>query len=311
MYKMVSVIVLSYKNIDGIFDTLDSIFFQDYPNIEIIISDDGSPNFGAYINKIDSYIKDKKRENITNFIINAIEKNGGTVKNVNSAIKLSSGDYIKLIAAEDMFSKADALSTMVSFLENSDFEISFAKIRGVTSDGEYKYELLSFDSDFEGLKKYTVEQTKERLYKRNFLPAPGAFFSRKLFQKYGLFPEEIRLIEDYPFWIYLCMKTVRFGYIDDVLIDCKMTGVSSAGSYSEMFMKDMFIIYDQYIFPYDKRFGIFQPIYNMLKRGGLNFYMAEAQREKMNTKQKAISRIKYLPFYILVNTQKLINSFKG
>ena len=43
--KMVSIILLSYKNLDGVYETLDSIFIQNYPELEIIISDDGTPGF--------------------------------------------------------------------------------------------------------------------------------------------------------------------------------------------------------------------------------------------------------------------------
>ena len=45
MRELVAVIVLSYKNVKGIYDTLDSVLSQDYENIEIIISDDATPNF--------------------------------------------------------------------------------------------------------------------------------------------------------------------------------------------------------------------------------------------------------------------------
>lgn len=311
MKKLVSVIVLSYKNINGIFETVDSVLKQDYENIELIISDDGTPDFSNEIARISDYINTNKRDNITNVIINAIEVNGGTVKNINSAINKSSGDYIKLIAAEDMFSHEKTLSTMIAFLQNSQFDMAFAKIRGVTPEGQYKYELIACESDYEELKKYTIKDTLNRLYKRDFLPAPACIFSKKIFDENGLFLEETRLIEDYPYWIRLCMNGVRFGYIDEVLIDYKLSGVSSTGSYSEMFMKDMLIIYDKYIFPYDKRFGIFQSIYNALKRGGLNYYISEARRKNMTSGQKVWSRIKYLPFHILVKTQGFMNDVKN
>lgn len=42
MSKLLSMIVLSYRNVSGIYDTLGSIFRQSYSDIEIIISDDAS-----------------------------------------------------------------------------------------------------------------------------------------------------------------------------------------------------------------------------------------------------------------------------
>ena len=35
MDKLVSIVVATYKNIDGLYETLDSIFAQTYGNIEV------------------------------------------------------------------------------------------------------------------------------------------------------------------------------------------------------------------------------------------------------------------------------------
>lgn len=310
MRKLLSVIVLSYRNVDGIFATVESILKQDYENIELIISDDGTPDFSRHTDRVLNFINENKKSNISNVIVNAIKVNGGTVKNINSAINMSNGEYIKLISAEDTFTNEKALSSFVEFLEKNDFLIAFSKIRGVMPDGSYKYELLSCESNYDLLKSYTVEQTLKRLYKRDFLPAPAAVFDKRIFEENGLFPEDTRLIEDYPYWMHLCMNGVKFGYIDEILIDYKLSGVSSTGSYSEMFMNDMLVIYDKYIFPYDKRFGVLQPLYNMLKRGGLNFYIAEAGRSKMTPGQKIWARIKYFPFFVFVRLQNIMNNLK-
>ena len=98
---LISFIILTYRNFDGIYDTLDSVFKQDYPMIEIIISDDASPNASEELPKIREYIDLHKGDNITNVIINAIKENGGTVKNMNQALKLANGEYIKDLGAED------------------------------------------------------------------------------------------------------------------------------------------------------------------------------------------------------------------
>ena len=52
-----SVVVLSYKSLEYIKENIDSILNQDYPDIEIIISDDCTPGFECkeyekYINKL-------------------------------------------------------------------------------------------------------------------------------------------------------------------------------------------------------------------------------------------------------------------
>jgi glycosyltransferase involved in cell wall biosynthesis len=44
-FSLVTVNMLTYKKLDYLEAALNSVFVQDYQNIEIIISDDGSPNF--------------------------------------------------------------------------------------------------------------------------------------------------------------------------------------------------------------------------------------------------------------------------
>lgn len=131
-------------------------------------------------------------------------------------------------------------------------------MRGITQNGEIKNELLACESDYDMLKKLNPKETANRLFKRNFLPAPAWMIRKALFERYGLFPEKSRLIEDYPYWITLSLQDVSFGYLDEVLIDYRLSGESSGGTYGKTFMNDMNIIYDNFIFPNDHRFGIFQ-----------------------------------------------------
>ena len=305
MKPLVSVIILSYKNIQGIYESLDSVLKQTYERIEVVISDDGSPDFAKELDNIVSYVENHKRPNLMGFVMNAIPVNGGTVKNINSAIQKCSGELIKVLSAEDTLKDENSLAIYVDFMMANEYLIVFGKMRGVTPDGEYKYKLLSCESDYDLLKSYTVADTRNRLFARNFLPAPAWMAKKELFEQFGLFPETVRLIEDYPYWLHLTQNNVLFGYIDEILIEYKLSGVSSAGSYSEMFMNDMFVIYDKYIFPYDKRFGICQKLYNVLKRKGLEFYMAEARWGKMSKAERIKARIVYFPFWLFVTLQNM------
>ena len=308
---MVSVIILSYKNLDGVLDTLESVLLQTYDSIEIIFSDDGTPGYEEYAKSFLAYIEDKARDNIKNVIVNSLKENQGTVKNINSALELATGQYVKLISSEDKLTAEDSLEKYVNFLEENDFDICFSKTRGVTDEGEYIYEMLSCESDYDKLKSFSVEEMRNYLFRRNCLPAPGAFMKRKLFLEHGLFLNVARLIEDYPYWIHLTLENVPFGFMDEVMVDYRQSGVSSAGSYSLMFMDDMLSIYNHYIFPYDKRYGIFQGLYNFLKRQGLQFYINKAKWQELTGMQKFGSYVKYGMFYVYTWGQKRMIAWKN
>lgn len=296
----ISFIILTYRNFDGIYDTLDSLFAQDYPEIEIVISDDGSPNAGDHLGNIERYIEEHKKANIVNVRINAIPQNMGTVKNINQALHLASGEYIKVLSAEDRLNCPDALSRYKDFLDQSGCLICVSKVRGVDEQGKYHFNLASCEDDYDLLRSYDPQQLRNRLYVRNCLPAPAFFMKKELFDRYGYYSEETRLIEDYPYWLHLCEENCKIGFMDDRLIDYKLTGVSSAGHYSRMFMEDMLVIYNKHIFPMDKRFGILQPFYNQLKRAGLNAYIALADWDKYSAGQKITAVLKYGVFFAYI-----------
>lgn len=309
--ELVSIIVLSYENLHGIYGTLNSIFSQTYGLIEIIISDDGSRGFANEKPKIQEYIAEHARSNVQNVVYNQISVNRGTVKNINGAIALSSGSIIKILSAEDKLSHENVIKHYVEFLSTTDYEICFGKMRGVCDDGSCVYHLLSCEDDYEKISSLDAQQTERRLYRRNFLPAPAWCARRTLFERYGLFPECVRLIEDYPYWCHLSKSGVRFGYIDEVMIDYRLSGVSSAGSYSEPFMQDMLIIYDKFIFPNDRRFGFAQPLYNHLKRSGLKYYCEKARWCTMTRGQKIKTAIVFAPFHILTSAQNGVMKCKN
>ncbi len=106
-YPVVSLFLISYNNCEFIFEALDSIFEQSYCNIELVISDDCSHNFKK--REIIRYIKKKKPHNIKRIKINKNHKNMGTVRHLAFLRKISNGQLITVIAADDKYCSKDAI----------------------------------------------------------------------------------------------------------------------------------------------------------------------------------------------------------
>ena len=295
--KPVSVIILSYRNLDGVAETAGSVFLQDYPEIELIVSDDGSPDYAEKQPMLAALLETRRGPNIRQIVWISHPENVGTVKNCNDAVRTAHGEFLMTIASEDVLAGPQTLSHLVGVLEETGGDLVFGRLRGERTDGTYVDYLPSCESDYDLLKSYTVEQTRNRLFSRNFLPAPCAMKRQRLYEENGLHPESIRLIEDYPYWLTLTKNGVRFYYLDEVAVIYRLNG-SGSGYYGEAFMEDMYRIYEQFIFPYDRRYGALQGLYNQLKRWGLDYYMARARWPKMNTGQRAVVRIRYLPFFV-------------
>ena len=295
--KPVSVMILSYRNLDGVAETADSVFLQDYPEIELIVSDDGSPDYAEKQPGLAARFEARRGPNILRIVWISHPENVGTVRNCNDAIRAAQGEFLMTIASEDTLAGPATLSHLAEVLEKTGGDLVFGRLRGQKPDGTFVDHLQSCESDYDLLKSYTVEQTRNRLFARNFLPAPCAMKRRRLYEENGLHPESVRLIEDYPYWLTLTKNGVRFHYLDEVAVIYRLNG-SGSGTYGEAFMQDMYRIYDQFIFPYDRRYGILQGLYNRLKRRGLDYYSARARWQKMSTAQRAGARIRYLPFFV-------------
>lgn len=119
MSKKVSILIPLYNSEEFISETIESCLQQSYPNIEIIIIDDGSTDGSVNIAK--DY--EKKYQNI----IVESQKNSGASKARNRAFELSTGEYIQYIDADDLLD-SEKISLQMAVLENEDEKlIAFGK----------------------------------------------------------------------------------------------------------------------------------------------------------------------------------------
>ena len=162
--KLLSILVLSYNNLDRVYGTLDSIFQQDYPDIELVLSDDASADFSIKQPEIAAYIEAHRSPNIRNIIWVSHPENVGTVRNSNDAIHASHGEYLFSFSPEDELAHEKALSHLVHVLEKDKRDIVFGRMQGITPEGKTVDHLLSCESNYNLLKSYTVEQTRNRLF---------------------------------------------------------------------------------------------------------------------------------------------------
>ena len=293
---LISFVIPIYRNFEGVYDTLKSVFMQDYPRIEIILSDDGSPNYEAEIPKLRAFAESHRTPSIERIIYHQLPENQGTVKNANEAYHLAQGEYIKDLSPEDILVGTDALTKYVRFLQSSGRLICFCRQEGITASGEVVKHLASSAEDYDILAKLTPQELRTRLFERNCLPGPAWFAKKELFERYGYYLPVTRLIEDYPYWLHLCARQVPIGFMDDVLIRYRLSN-SGKGSYSAAFLKDMFEIQKQCIFPYD----FFQPACNFVKEAGLRAYMDRTMWDTYTPWQKVRAWLAHGIFFLYID----------
>lgn len=253
---LVSFAILSYKNYHYIKEALQSVFIQTYPNIQLIISNDGSDDFDE-LNLI-SYLNENKPDNITQVIINNNERNVGTVKNVNIALSKAKGEYFMLMAADDALYDENVLSRFVEEFERlgPDAYIVSAK---TAMCGKELSDVKSYEPDAEGIeaiKIFSPQQMFSRLSHTFTIPTTSTCYRLSLFDKIGKYDEDYFIIEDAPLYIKMARLGYKFHWIDDMVAARHRDGGISHGNtnnLSESFRKyrhDEVIFFEKEVLPY-------------------------------------------------------------
>ena len=114
-YPLATLVVLFYRHGQFVSDTVAGALSQTYPNLEIILSDDNSPDntFAAIQNAVKGY-KGPHR-----IILNKNERNLGLVPHVNKILfELAHGDYLFLNGGDDI-SMPDRVSLGMGYFLSS------------------------------------------------------------------------------------------------------------------------------------------------------------------------------------------------
>lgn len=226
--KLVSVVVVAYNAADSIVGTLESIYQQTYPEIELVIADDASKDSTVAVAKawVESH-----RARFTDCIVIAHEKNQGVAENLNSGIRAATGAYIKDFAADDRL-QPTYLEVHVDYLEKQGVDCVCSNMRAFHLEGETPvYEDYAppagpdfFESDAEG--QYRMLLLGNRVFSPTFLA------TRALYEKHGLYDNRFPLMEDYPYYLKLAKEGTKLNYLDVCLVDyCfSETSISNATS---------------------------------------------------------------------------------
>ena len=192
----VSVIIPAYNAEKYIAETIESVLAQNYPNIELIIVNDGSTD------STEKIIKDKYPS--TNYIYQ--KNSGGCSSPRNKGLKYSSGSLINFFDADDIMAY-DKISNQVKYFDKyPDIDAVFFNYRNFTYDNfDFKDHFKSCDNlkkIFKENKNHDViilnpEISCELLIKENFSIAGSPIFKKNLIEKLGGYDEFLKASEDY------------------------------------------------------------------------------------------------------------------
>lgn len=234
----VSIVVITYNSSKYVLETLESVKAQDYPNIELIVSDDRSTDNTFEL--VNQWIEENNHCFCRALAVQT-EQNGGICVNYNRGLKEVRGEWVKYIAGDDIL-MPNCISTFVSYLNKSKDKIMICgTIHFSNTDSNIEKSLIPMV-----FSSYNVNQQEKYLVRKGtIIEGPTLFLQTETLRKLGGFEECYPFIEDYP----LCMKYLSIGYhihvVNDYLIRYRVYPESVSRS-SSRFATSIFAAIDYY-----------------------------------------------------------------
>lgn len=226
---LVSIIVITYKSAKFILETLESIKNQTYKNIELIVSDDCSPD--ETVSVVEKWVQSNRHRFVA---VNIVTKssNTGIAPNCNRGLFAAKGEWVKLIAGDDLLI-THAIERLVEYtLNNKTCKVVFGRIHYL------KNGTLTDDTIPEIFKLDQKAQILKNL-KGSSIKAPSSFLHRETLISVGGFDERYPMIEDVPMWVKLSLHGHKFYFVDAFITKYRIhdDNISMTSSNSTEFIK--------------------------------------------------------------------------
>lgn len=225
-----SLVLLCYENVSLLMGMVETILSQDYPNIELIISDDGSSDFSCeeVRAEIDQRMKERKNCSIRRLIVRKNEKNIKTVQHVHQLLPMTSGDYVVLTAADDRFDNPHILSDYVQvFQKNPDSLWIVARAKIVSSDYKRTIHSLPSEEDIPFFASQSPRVLFSRWCRRGMAIPCCMAFRKEAFELAGGIDTTYTYLEDWPLVLHLLLKGYMPLYLNQYAALHSMGGITN------------------------------------------------------------------------------------
>lgn len=196
---LVSIISLCYNQAQFCINTLDSIYNQTYKNIELVLIDDCSID-----NSVQCIKEWLAKHKSFNCVFIAHEKNKGICKSLNEALSHCKGEYICMIACDDiMFSDKTEHQVKLMMTLPDNYKVLYSDAELIDENGNLlPGKFISTHRDFDEVPSGNIFN---QLFAGNFIPAMSTMVRKNVFDAVGTYDENL-IYEDYDMWLRIAYK---------------------------------------------------------------------------------------------------------
>lgn len=206
---LVSVIIRTKDRPQLLSAALKSVRSQTYPNVEIVLVNDG----GMDVKELSESIAG---EMPLSYIPHPV--NRGRAAAANSGLSAARGKYLNFLDDDDIFYPHHIL-TLATFLEEYRGAVAYCSVRNVfyegtpAAPGNRVRDEIIFNQGFDA----------DRLLFENYIPLMGVMFSRHVLEKVSGFDEGLDVFEDWDFWMRLS-RFFDFHHLDHITAEYRFYG---------------------------------------------------------------------------------------
>ncbi|MCP4292787.1 MAG: glycosyltransferase [bacterium] len=229
---LVSVVIPTWNAAAYLPETLETIFNQTWPQIQIVVVDDGSTD--STNNVLGQYQGRIKTINL--------ENSGGPSRPRNKGIEHSDGEFIAIFDSDDLMEPEKLALAMEVFRLEPNVGLVCTNFRSIDPNGEvlnpdYLAEYHQFRTD---LQPANIPDTQlisgsaafSHLLRGNFIGTSSVVCRREVFEAAGPFDEEMKNADDIDMWLRIAQNNCTMAFIDQQLHSYRITpgGVTARGA---------------------------------------------------------------------------------
>ncbi len=206
---LVSVITVVLNNEANIQTTIDSVFTQNYPNIEHIVIDGGSTDNTVSILK----------KNLDKISIFVSEPDLGIYDALNKGIKCASGSVISILHSDDVFYDNFVVTDSIEEMNSTHSEFCFS-------------DMVIIDKNYGRVSRYYFSKFfKKWMFRIGWMPPhPTCFINRALFDEFGYYSLNYDIAGDFDFLVRIFFKrNIRWVHLNRVTVKMRHGGKSNSG----------------------------------------------------------------------------------
>jgi GT2 family glycosyltransferase len=246
---LITVLTLSYYSPD-LYAAVNSVLEQDYKRIQYILADDGTESFSENI--ISEYIGSRRGLNIEEYIIIKNPENYGTVRAANIGLRHAKGEYIFILAGDDMFAGPSVIREWAAAFKQGG-ALFMTAYRDIYDEKMEQYlGRMPTAKQARIIRGLTPRKLFEKIAGVNIISGCCTAYSRRCFEQYGYFDEKYKLIEDDSMILRLLRQGASLGFFEKSVVRYRSNGHSSPAKYNEDYERDVDLIFKYEILPHTK-----------------------------------------------------------